>query len=85
MADEDISPETRMLAADALARARSSPDAALIRGLERDALTGERGDMTPAEIRELAAEAVGQAQQIGLLMTRLADLLETSPGGLRDR
>ena len=83
MADEHISDETRMLAAEALRRARSSPDAALIRGLERDALSGERGDMSPAEIRDLAADAVDQARQVGMLMTRLADLLEATQDGRR--
>jgi hypothetical protein len=82
VADEDISEETRMLAMDALARARAAPGTADIRGIERDALAGERSAMTPAEIRALAAKAVGQAQEIGILMTRLADLLESGPGGL---
>ncbi len=79
MAD-DISGETLALAAGALARAAAAPTPEAIAELARDALSEERDDMTPAEIRALAATALLQAQQISRLMTRLADLLDTPAG-----
>lgn len=83
MPDEGISPEIRMLAADAIERARRAPRAGDIREMERDALRADGGDMSPAEIRRLAATAAAQAQQVSALMGRLADLLGASPDGLR--
>jgi hypothetical protein len=83
VADEDISEEARMLAVDALARARLAPDAGMIRGLERDALSAGRGEMSAADIRTLAATAADQAEQVSALMTRLAVLLGETPGGAR--
>ncbi len=86
MADEsDISDETRMLAEGALRRARDAPGTADIAGMERDALSAGRGEMSPDEIRRLAADAASQAAQVSALMARLADLLEADPDGRHGR
>ena len=80
MAADDASGEARDLAADAMIRAATSPQVPQIGKLATDALSEER-DMTPAEIRALAAQAISQAQQVSRLMGRLADLLEGDRGG----
>lgn len=77
--DGDLAPETRDLAADAMIRGATAPQPATIGHLAAEALAAEHEDMTPEEIRALAAKALSQAQQISRLMGRLADLLE-SPG-----
>lgn len=74
--DADLTPEARDLAADAMIRAANSAQTATIGHMAAEALAAERDDMTPAEIRALAAKALAQAQQISRLMTRLADLLD---------
>ena len=63
-------------------RAATAPQVPQIGKLAADALSEER-DMTPAEIRDLAAQAISQAQQISRLMGRLADLLEGDSGSGR--
>lgn len=78
--DDDLTPEARDLAADAMIRAATAPQPGLIGHLAAEALCAEREDMSPAEIRALAAKALSQAQQISRLMTRLADLLEDGGG-----
>jgi hypothetical protein len=79
----EISGEARAMAAGVIARGRAAPSAAAVADLEQQALSKERDEMTPAEIRELAARALSQAQQISRLMNRLADLLASpeTPGG----
>ena len=75
-ADDDLTPETLDLAADAMIRAANAPQPGEIGHIAAEALAAEQRDMTPAEIRALAAKALSQAQQISRLMTRLADLLD---------
>lgn len=72
----DLTPEARDLAADAMIRAATAPQVPEIGHLAAEALAAGHEDMTPAEIRALAATALGQAQQISRLMGRLADLLD---------
>jgi hypothetical protein len=84
--DRGISEETRVIAAEALHRAATTPVPAAITAMEAKALAKDRGGMSPAEIRDLAATAVEQAQQISHLMARLAGLLDdddSPPGGAR--
>jgi hypothetical protein len=77
--DGRLSDETRVLATEILVRVEAAPTEDDIRALAAEALAHAREDMSPSEIRALAATAVSQAQQISRLMTRLADLLETTP------
>lgn len=67
------------MAAGVIARGGAAPSAARIAEPAEQASSEERDEMTPAEIRELAARALSQAQQISRLMNRLADLLAASP------
>jgi hypothetical protein len=77
-ADDPISPDT--LAAVARARRRAEdemPTADTLAGLTVGAARGD--DMSPAEIRFLAANAISQAQQISYLLGRLAELVDREP------
>lgn len=78
---DDLTPATRDLAADAMIRAANAPQPATIGHIAAEALAAEHEDMTPEEIRALAAKALSQAQQISHLMERLADLLEGGGSG----
>jgi hypothetical protein len=68
--DGEISGEARMLAARAREHAARLPDAAAIAAM---ALT-HGGQMSDAEVRELAATAITQAAQVSYLLGRLAGL-----------
>lgn len=73
---DEISDEARMLAERVRDRAASLPDAAVIAGMAMT--TG--GEMSPAEIRQLAIDAIEQAQRVSFLLGRLASLLDEPPG-----
>lgn len=76
-ADDEVSAEARMMAERVRQRAAGMPDAADIAGMAMDASTR---DMTPAEIRALATQAIRQAEQVSFLLGRLAGLLDTEAG-----
>ena len=48
--------------------------------LAADALQAPPRDMSPAEIRQLAASAIAQAQQVSYLLGKLAGLLGEEEG-----
>ena len=74
---DEVSQEARMVAGRVRERAESFPDAAEIAGLVLDR---NGGDMGAAEIRQLAEDAIRQAQQVSYLLGKLAALLETPDG-----
>jgi hypothetical protein len=78
--DGEITGETRMRAAIARARAARMPPEEIADRVA-GALTSphDRADMSPAQIRGLAASAITQAQQVAFLLGRLAELLD-DPG-----
>lgn len=78
--DAEISEETRALARQVRDRAAGMPDAADLADMTADALTSPRSQMSPDEIRRLAAEALTQAQQVAYLLGKLAGLLGDKPG-----
>lgn len=78
--DAEISDETRALAREVRDRAARMPDAAGLADMTADALTCPRSQMSPDEIRRLAAEALTQAQQVAFLLGKLAGLLGDKPG-----
>ena len=73
----EISDEARRLAAQARARAASLPTAEDL-AASLTAL-GHQADMTPEQIRALAAETISRAQQVSYLLGKLAGLLEEPP------
>jgi hypothetical protein len=75
---DEVSSEARMMAERVRERAAGMPDAADIAGMAMDA---PRGDMTPAEIRELATEAIQHAERVSFLLGKLAALLGDPAGG----
>jgi hypothetical protein len=80
-ADDQISEEARLLADRVRERAAEMPTEADVAALAADALTTTTGgQMTPAEIRALAAEALAKAQQVSILLGRLANLLDPPAG-----
>lgn len=78
-AGNDISEETRMIAARIRERAAAAPSADDLAALLTSGAPAS-GDMSPAEIRRLAADAILRAQQISFLLGRLAGLLEEEAG-----
>jgi hypothetical protein len=71
--DDGISAVTRAAAFRARQRAaREMPTPDALAGLS----AAQCPDMTPAQIRRLAATAIDQAQQISFLLGRLASLLD---------
>jgi hypothetical protein len=79
-ADDEISEESRVLAARVRRRAGGMPTEADVAALAASALTTTGSPMTPAQIRELAAEALAKAQEVSSLLARLGGLLD-DPGG----
>lgn len=75
----EVSDETRMIAARVRARAAAIPAAAEVTRL---AFTAH--EMTPAQVRELAAETLTQAQQVSFLLGKLAGLLDDGEGDPRE-
>jgi hypothetical protein len=78
--DDEISEETLLVVAQVRTKAAQIPLGPGIASLTAEVLAvsapvpaGE--DMTPAEIRRLAASAIEQAQQVSFLLGRLAGLL----------
>lgn len=77
-ADDEITPETRAAAEHARRRAEDEmPTADVLAGLTIGA--AKETDMSPAEIRRLAAAAISQSQQIAFLLGRLAEVLDEGP------
>lgn len=77
---DDISAATREAADKARRRAAQEvPTAGELADMTMNA--GRVPDMSPAEIRRLAADAIEQARQISFLLGRLAELVDdTEPG-----
>ena len=75
-AGDEVSGEARLMAARVRERARTLPTAAELAGMAYDA-SGR--DMSPDEIRQLAIEAIEQAQKVSWLLGKLAGLLDV-PG-----
>jgi hypothetical protein len=80
--DDDISEETRMLAERVRVRAAGMPGEGELAGMTAEALAAPRAQMTSAQVRALAAEALSQARQVSQLLGRLAELLEDRPGDI---
>jgi hypothetical protein len=78
--DDEISEESRLLAQQVRHRAAEMPTEAEVAALAADAMTATGGSMTPAEVRALAAEALAKAQQVSILLGRLANLLDPPAG-----
>lgn len=78
-ADDGITPEARAAAGHARRRAEDEMPAADTLAVLAAAAAKEDADMSPAEIRRLAAAAISQSQQIAYLLGRLAGLLDDSP------
>jgi hypothetical protein len=78
-ADEHISDEARLLAEQVRSRAEAMPTEAYVAGLAAGAVNTTGGQMTPAEVRALAAEALDKAKQVSHLLVRLANLLDERP------
>jgi len=80
---DDISDEVRMLAAGVRERAATVPLGGGLAELALDALWARERDMTPEEIRRLAADAMDKAHQISFLLGKLATLLDDGDDGER--
>jgi hypothetical protein len=77
--DAEISEEARLLAERVRERAAAMPTAADLADMTADALTS-RSEMSPAEIRRLAADALSKAQEVSFLLGRLAGILGDGGG-----
>lgn len=73
MSDDEVSDEVLIMVAHVRDRAAHMPSAAEIAGMALDA---PEGDMTPAQIRALATQAIGQAEKVAFLLGRLASILD---------
>jgi hypothetical protein len=71
---DDISEETRVMATQVRLRAAHALLGAGLAGLAADALATPQRDMSAGEIRDLAATAMEQAQQVSYLLGKLAGL-----------
>jgi hypothetical protein len=76
---DEPSAESRLMAARVRERAATLPGPEELAAMTAEALGKPRKDMSPAEIRKLATDAIAQAQQVSHLLTRLAGLLD-GPG-----
>lgn len=78
---DDISEESRLMAARVRERAGATvPSPADLAAMTADALGKPGTEMSAAEIRQLAADAIEQAQKVSYLLGQLAGLLD-SPAG----
>ncbi len=74
--DSDITSKAEQVLADAA----TLPSLAEVRDLAGRAVArGRTRDMTMDEIRALADHAIGQAEQVTVLLRRLSELLATAP------
>lgn len=78
-ADDGASEEARLMAARVRERAATFPGPEELAAMTAEALGKPRQDMSQADIRRLATNAISQAQQVSRLLTRLAGLLD-EPG-----
>lgn len=78
-AADDIPEDIRVMAAHVQAKAARMPGAEQLADNIAEALSAPREDMSPEDIRRLAADAIKQAQQVSFLLGKLATLLDT-PG-----
>lgn len=67
------------MAARVRERAATFPSPEELAAMTAEALGKHRADMSPADIRNLATNAISQAQQVSQLLSRLADLVN-EPG-----
>ena len=80
--DEAPSEDTLMLVARVRHRAGEAPTVDQVTALAVEALSGSRGDLTAAEIRQLATQALHQAQQVSFLLGKLAGMVgRNDPAG----
>lgn len=70
--DDQISDETRMMAAEVRGRAGEMPTAAEISDLAADVLTAADDEMTQAQIRAIVREAHANSQRMTYLLGILA-------------
>jgi hypothetical protein len=79
---DEISEESRRAAERVRERAAGMPDAAGLAGMTADvlAVTTTGGQMSPADMRRLAAEALVKAQEVSYLLGKLAGILGDRPG-----
>lgn len=80
MTDDDITTETRVLVARARERAAMLPAAGQLVHLALSA-----NEMTPQQVRDLAATTLEQAQEMSYLLGKLAGLLGDGEGDPRDQ
>lgn len=73
---DDISPEARLMAAQVRQRAAGIPTTDELAAMAAGALGKPGAEMSPEEIRDLAASAIDQAQKVSHLLGRLAGLLD---------
>lgn len=72
--EDEISEETRLMAAQVRERAARMPSAQQLADMAAGVLGKQGKDMSPAEIRELVSVAIGQSQQMAFLLGKLAGL-----------
>jgi hypothetical protein len=80
--DDDISEEARLLAERVRIRAAAMPAEGDLAAITAAALRSPGGQMSPAQIRALAAEALAKARQVSSLLGQLAEMLESPPGDI---
>lgn len=74
--NDDITEEARLMVARVRAAVTGVPLGGDLATLAVDALRAPGRDMTPEEIRHLAADAMDQANQISYLLGKLAGILD---------
>ena len=78
--DGQVSEETRLMAERILEQAATFPTPERLAAMAAEALRTPGRDMSAEEIRELAASAITQAQQVSYYLKRLAALLDEPAG-----
>jgi hypothetical protein len=73
-ADEQLSEDALMAAADAMARATGAPSSATLAELLAEAAV-RPGDLTPDQIRDLGAAAIRQSWRVSFLLGKLSGVL----------
>jgi len=78
---DDLPEDIRLMAAHVQAKAARMPGAEELAEGIAEALSAPREDMSPDDIRKLAANAIRQAQQVSFLLGKLATLLDEPQEG----
>jgi hypothetical protein len=76
---DDLPEDIRLMAAHVQAKAARMPGAEELADNIAEALSAPHDDMTPEQIRALAADVIDKSQKVAFLLGKLAALSDTTP------